>query len=53
MKGIVSSTYMSFIGVRLSIKGRNLFYWVVVHLFFFNLIMGTRMVQIRRAKLLG
>ena len=23
--------YMSFIGVRLSIKGRILFYWVVVH----------------------
>ena len=36
MKGIVSSTcvvcaYMSFIGVRLSIKGMVLFYWVVVH----------------------
>ena len=28
-KGIVSSTYMSFIGVILSIKGRILFYWVV------------------------
>ena len=30
-KGVVSSTYMSFIGVRLSMKGRILFYWVVVH----------------------
>ena len=26
-KGIVSSTYMSFIGVRLSIKGRILFFF--------------------------
>ena len=30
-KGIVSSAYTSFIGVRLGIKGRILFYWVVVH----------------------
>ena len=30
-KGIVSSTYMSFIGVRLSIKGRILFNWAVIH----------------------
>ena len=28
---IVSDTYMSFTGVRLIIKGRILFYWVVVH----------------------
>ena len=27
----VSSTYMIFIRVRFSIKGRILFYWVVVH----------------------
>ena len=30
-KGIVSRKYMSFVGVRLSIKGRILFYWVMVH----------------------
>ena len=29
-KGIVSSTYMSFVGV-ISIKGRILFNWVVIH----------------------
>ena len=33
MEGIGRSTYMSFIGVRLSIKGRILFYWVVVCVF--------------------
>ena len=32
-KGFVSSTYMSFIGIRLGIKGRILFYWVVVQLY--------------------
>ena len=30
-EGTVSSTYMILLGVRFSIKGRILFYWVVVH----------------------
>ena len=36
MKDIVSSTYMSSKGVRLRIKGRVLFYWVVVHTEYFT-----------------